>query len=235
MRIGIIGAMARETDVIMARMEETETKAVCGIRFCAGRLEGVQAVVAQCGIGKVFAAMCATLMVEKYHPDLILNIGVAGALVEGLDIADVVVADSAVEHDMDTTPIGDPAGLISGPNVVHMPVHSMAAARLLRAAEGLGCRAVSAAIATGDQFIERLEDKRRIAKDFRAAACDMEGGAVAQVAMTAGVPYAAYRAISDTLTGNGQEYALNADRAAAMSERLLSAFLTDLKEDPYEL
>ena len=94
---------------------------------------------------------------------------------------------------------------------------------------------MTAAIATGDQFIERLEDKQRIARDFRAAACDMEGGAIAQVAMTAGVPYAAYRAVSDTLRGNGQEYALNADKAAAASARLLTAFLTDFKEDPYEL
>ena len=63
----------------------------------------------------------------------------------------------------------------------------------------------------------------------------MEGGAIAQVAMTAGVPYAAYRAISDTLRGNGQEYALNADRAAGASIRLLTAFLNDLREEAYEL
>ena len=53
--------------------------------------------------------------------------------------------------------------------------------------------------------------------------------------MTAGVPYAAYRAISDTLRGNGQEYALNADRAAGASIRLLTAFLNDLREEAYEL
>ena len=116
-----------------------------------------------------------------------------------------------------------------------MPVHPAVAARLEKAARGLGFHTVTAAIATGDQFIERLEDKQRIARDFRAAACDMEGGAIAQVAMTAGVPYAAYRAVSDTLRGNGQEYALNADKAAAASARLLTAFLVDFKEDPYEL
>ena len=235
MLVGIIGAMARETDAIMARMTNAETRMECGIRFCRGTLDGVQAVTAQCGIGKVFAAMCATVMIERYRPNLILNIGVAGALNGTLDIADLVIADSAVEHDMDTTPIGDPPGLISGPNVVHMPVDAAARERLLRAAGALGCRVVSAAIATGDQFIERLVDKQRIARDFSAAACDMEGGAIAQVAMTAGVPYAAYRAISDTLTGNGQEYARNADRAAAVSGRLLSAFLNGLKEDLYEL
>jgi hypothetical protein len=80
MLVGIIGAMARETDAIMARMTNAETRMECGIRFCRGTLDGVQAVTAQCGIGKVFAAMCATVMIERYRPNLILNIGVAGAL-----------------------------------------------------------------------------------------------------------------------------------------------------------
>ena len=234
MLIGIIGAMARETDAVIERITGAETETICGIRFCKGMLEGVPAVAAQCGIGKVFAALCAALMIDRYQPDLMLNIGVAGALVDGLDIADFVIADSAVEHDMDTTPIGDPPGMISGPNVVHMPVSAVAAAHLRQAADILGFHTVTAAIATGDQFIEKLEDKQRIARDFSAAACDMEGGAIAQVAMTAGVPYAAYRAISDTLRGNGQEYALNADRAAAASVRLLTAFMKDLKEGSYE-
>ena len=128
MLVGIIGAMARETDAIMAHMTNAETRMECGIRFCRGTLDGVQAVTAQCGIGKVFAAMCTTVMIERYRPNLILNIGVAGALDGTLDIADLVIADSAVEHDMDTTPIGDPPGLISGPNVVHMPVDAAARA-----------------------------------------------------------------------------------------------------------
>ena len=234
MLIGIIGAMARETDLLVQRMQDAETQTVFGVRLTRGTLDGVPAVVAQCGIGKVFAALCAALMIERYRPDLLLNIGVAGALAEGLDIADVVIADSAVEHDIDTTPIGDPPGLVSGPNVVHMPVSASAAKHLQAAAQRLGLSTVTAAIATGDQFIERLEDKQRIARDFGAAACDMEGGAIAQVCMAVGVPYSAYRAISDTLHDNGQEYAQNADRAAAVSARLLSAFLNDLKEEPYE-
>ena len=225
MLVGIIGAMARETDAIMARMTNAETRMECGIRFCRGTLDGVQAVTAQCGIGKVFAAMCATVMIERYHPDLLLNIGVAGALIDGLDIADIVVADSAVEHDMDTTPIGDPPGLISGPNVVHMPVHAEASARLRKAAERLGFRAVTAAIATGDQFIERLEDKQRIARDFGAAACDMEGGAIAQCCYEMGVPFAAFRAISDTRGGDGREYAEKAAFACDREQQLLPHFL----------
>jgi adenosylhomocysteine nucleosidase len=71
MLIGIIGAMARETDAIMARMANARMETVCGIRCCRGMLDGLPAVVAQCGIGKVFAALCAAVMIERYHPDLL--------------------------------------------------------------------------------------------------------------------------------------------------------------------
>ena len=233
--IGIIGAMPRETDHLIRQIHDADEAVLCGIRYVRGTLQGVPVVAAQCGIGKVYAALCAALMIERYQPSLLLNIGVAGALAEEMDIADIVVADSAVEHDMDTSPLGDPPGMISGPNIVHMPVDPTATDRLAAAADRLGMRFFRAAIATGDRFIERLEEKRAIAARFAAAACDMEGGAIAQVAMTVGTPYAAYRAISDTLMGNGLEYQQNADRAADASWRLLSTFLTDIKEHPYGL
>ena len=234
--LGIIGAMDKEIQDLLQDMQDVKERQTGYAKYYEGTLHGLRLCLARCGIGKVHAALCAQGMLFL-HPDIraILNIGVAGALRPALNIGDIVIARSAVQHDMDTTPIGDPPGLISGPNVVHMPVHAEASARLRKAAERLGFRAVTAAIATGDQFIEHLEDKQRIARDFGAAACDMEGGAIAQVAMTAQVPYAAYRAISDTLRGNGQEYALNADKAAAASARLLTEFLYDFKEVPYEL
>ena len=232
--IGIIAAMPLEAELVLSMVNDGESERICGIKCTRGMLNGVEVIIAQCGIGKVFAALCAAILIDHYHPDLLLNIGIAGALDARLDIADYVIADSAVEHDVDTTPIGDPPGLISGPNIVHMPVSAAASERLYRLARAFGTQTVRGAIATGDQFIERLEDKKRISQQFKAAACDMEGGAIAQVSMVAGVPYAAYRAVSDTLTGNGQEYSLNASRAAEASARLLSAFLTDLKETPYE-
>ncbi|MBQ8081494.1 MAG: 5'-methylthioadenosine/adenosylhomocysteine nucleosidase [Clostridia bacterium] len=225
MLLGIIGAMESEIATLRSQLTDRSDLSVAGIAFYRGRLKGREAVISRCGIGKVHAAMCAQLMIERFAPDLILNIGVAGALDERLDIADVVVTQSAVEHDMDTTPIGDPLGLISGPDVVHMPVDQAAAGCLKQVVLSIGKRCVVAAIATGDQFIERLEQKQQIASRFGAAACDMEGGAIAQVCLENGVPYAAYRAISDTLNGNGLEYAVNVIPAAETSARVLEGFL----------
>ena len=100
----------------------------------------------------------------------------------------------------DAAGTGGPNGCVTElkANIDDMTGEQLAfACEQLRAAGALGCRVVSAAIATGDQFIERLADKQRIARDFSAAACDMEGGAIAQVCCLNDVPYVEIRAISD--------------------------------------
>ena len=118
---GIIGAMKIEIEALNAQMENRQTKTVSGIEFTSGTLCGREAVTAVCGIGKVFAAMCAQTMILLYSPDRIINTGVAGSLSTKLNIGDIAVSDFVVEHDMDTSPLGDPVGMISGINIVDIP------------------------------------------------------------------------------------------------------------------
>ena len=121
MRIGIIGAMQMEVDALQAAMESPASVTVSGITFVTGRIGKHDIVAAQCGIGKVFAAMCAQTMILKYAPEAIINIGVAGSVTKGLQVLDIAIADKVCQHDMDTSPIGDPVGLISGINQIFFP------------------------------------------------------------------------------------------------------------------
>ncbi|MBQ8137114.1 MAG: 5'-methylthioadenosine/adenosylhomocysteine nucleosidase [Clostridia bacterium] len=229
--IGIIGAMEREISALRGQMTEISEDRIGISTIWRGRLYGHEAALALCGIGKVHAAMCAQAMILKEKPKLIVNIGVAGALEAGLDIADAVIASSAVQHDMDTSPIGDPVGMISGINLIYLPCEEGAKMRLRLAAQSAGIRVREGVVATGDRFIERLEEKQALRERFGALACDMEGAAIAQAAYEMGVPYASYRCISDTLHGNGLEYAVNADRAAAASQCLIRAFMETYGEE----
>lgn len=226
--IGIIGAMDAEVQLLTEQMESLREEKVGFARFYVGQLFGKECVVGRCGVGKVHAAMCAQSMILKYAPQVIVNIGVAGALVDELKIGDIVVAKAAVQHDMDTTPVGDPMGLISGINMVYIPTDEKVTERLLQAAGKLSCQPLQANVATGDQFVASLEKKYALARDFGAAACDMEGGAIAQVCYEMQVPYGAYRAISDTLRGNEKEYMENVAVAAESSQKLLEAFFAHL-------
>jgi len=222
--LGIIGAMDMEVENLRREMKNVTEKTVGFTRFFQGELFGMEVCLARCGIGKVHAALCAQAMIMEYPIDAMLNIGVAGALMAELEIAQIVVAQSAVQHDIDTTPFGDPLGMISGPNIVHIPCDEKLTALLEKAAEEAGIAHILAAVATGDQFIANLEKKDFLASHFGAGACDMEGGAIAQCCYEMKIPYAACRAISDTREGDEQEYMVKATEACRAEEKLLRCF-----------
>ena len=172
--------------------------------------------------------MCTQAMILHHHPDKIINIGVAGALDDMLDIGDMVIANFAVQHDIDTTMFGDPLGCVPGINVVELPCDEHIIRAMTEACAEENLVGMCAGIATGDQFIADHEKKNFLREHFRCAACDMEGGAIAQVCCEMQVPYGAYRAISDTLGGNEKEYSENVAQAALSSQKLLRAFLSNL-------
>lgn len=200
--IGIIGAMKIEVEALCAAMTDTETETVGGMEFVYGTLKGKKVVCAKCGIGKVFAAMCAQTMILRYAPDAIVNSGVAGTLSEGLSIGQIALAEQVVQHDMDTSPIGDPVGLISGINIIYIPSDPTVTACLAAAVGSVGVPYMRGTVASGDQFICRTADKERIRTSFETdgkpvIACEMEGAAIGQVCYVNGVPYGILRAISD--------------------------------------
>ena len=103
--IGIIGAMKVEIDDVKSRVENPVTETVSGIDFVSGTLDGVPVVVAMCGVGKVFAAMCVQTMILKYSPTLVINIGVGGSLSKNLNVGDIAIANALCQHDMDTSAV----------------------------------------------------------------------------------------------------------------------------------
>ena len=199
--IGIIGAMQIEVEALCAAMTDTAEEEISGIRFVRGTLRGKQVVCAKCGIGKVFAATCAEAMILRYAPRVIVNSGVAGSL-SALSIGQIALADEVVQHDMDTTPFGDPAGLISGLNLVYIPTDATVTSLLETCvrAEGVPCR--RGTVASGDRFVASEAEKARIRNLFDTPehpvlACEMEGAAIGQVCFVNRVPYSVLRAISD--------------------------------------
>ena len=200
--IGIIGAMSVEVEALIAGLKDRVTETVGGVKFNTGSLFGRKIVVAQCGIGKVFAAICAEAMIIKYSPSLIVNTGVGGALSAGLRPTDTVIATRLLQHDMDTSPLGDPKGLVSGINKVYFDTDARAVELLSSAAERLGLKAVCGTVASGDKFVADRADKVRIVAEFGADVCEMEGAAIAHTAFVNDTPVAVIRAVSDSADGS---------------------------------
>ena len=225
--IGIIGAMSVEVEALKAEMIDKTTETVSGIEFVSGKLCGRDTVVAQCGIGKVFAALCAQTMILRYNTDIIINTGVAGTLSGELGIGDIAVSAACVQHDMDTSPLGDPVGLISGINVVEMPADAYLCEAVCEVAGELGINTRRGIIASGDCFVSSTEKKKYIVDNFGAIACEMEGGAIAQVCYVNKVKYLVIRSISDSADGSAHmvysEFVkIAADRSSRVVKGLLS-------------
>jgi len=200
--IGIIGAMSLEIEHIKAHMENIKEEKISGIPFTTGTLYGKDLVVAVCGIGKVFAAICAQTMILKYSPEIIINTGVAGTLTDRLGILDIAIGKDVVQYDIDTTALGDPKGLISGINVVKIPASAVLAEKTERICTECGIKSHSGTIASGDRFLHDRDEKESLADEFSAVACEMEGGAIAQVCYVNNVDFIIIRSISDGDGGN---------------------------------
>jgi len=189
--------MDAEVNGLIRKLDEHKIDSVGGMEFHTGRLLGREVVIARCGVGKVFAAMCCEAMIIRYAPSLIVNTGVAGALDKNLRRADIVVAEKLCQHDMDTSALGDAKGLISGINKVYFESDGGAIDALMLSGYELGITVKRGVVATGDKFVTSDEDRERIVSQFGASACEMEGGAIAHTAFVNNTPFVVIRAISD--------------------------------------
>ena len=105
MKIGIIGAMEEEVTLLRDKIENRQTITIGGSEIYTGQLHGVDVALLKSGIGKVAAAMGATLLLERCQPDVIINTGSAGGLASTLKVGDIVVSDEARYHDADVTAV----------------------------------------------------------------------------------------------------------------------------------
>ena len=197
--IGIIGAMDQEVDELKSMMTDTEITSKAGLDFCKGILEGKEVVIVKCGVGKVNAAICTEALIETYHPDCVINTGVAGGLDADINIGDIVLSTDALEHDMDVRALGYERGVIPDQEE-----------SVYVADEGLRnkafevCKKVNpdiqvfmGRVVSGDQFISGKEKKDDLVGTFAAACAEMEGASIAHTAGQNKVPFLIVRSISD--------------------------------------
>ena len=146
-------------------------------------------------------------MIDTFHPDVLINTGVAGGVADGLAQGDLVIATDAVQHDFDISLFGHAKGYLPVWGKDHLqpspfPMDNALADKLISAAGALGYHAIRGRVASGDIFVADPALKQTLAVDFGASAAEMEGAAIAQTAWQNGVPCAIVRAISDLADGS---------------------------------
>ena len=229
MKLGIIGAMDVEVATLKEKMENVCVSNHAGSAYCEGILEGCPAVVVQCGVGKVNAAICAQILINLYGVTHIVNTGIAGSLCADLDIGDLVISRDAIHHDFDLRFWDRPIGQVPGMDVVAFPADAalMEAAFAAAEAENPGHTKIGR-VASGDQFICSKEQKNTIIANTAALCAEMEGASIAHTAYRNGIPFVIIRAISDKADDSAEmDYptfeAIAAQRCANVTSRLAQA------------
>lgn len=227
--IGIICAMQIEADGIIALCENVKTITHAKMKFTLGTLHGKDVCIVVCGVGKVNAAMCALMLIEKYKPDIVLNSGVAGSLSPIVGIGDIVVATKSVEHDMNGTALGDKQGEITFPdgNMMFFECDKQASTLLAAICKEIpDTKVAQGIIASGDIFVSDRKQRFKINDRFGALACEMEGAAIGHVCVRCEVPYGIIRAISDDLDENkGMDFVKFCELASKKTVAAVSGFV----------
>ena len=226
MKIAIMGAMPEEIEPLIAKLDNVTTTIYAANKYYEGTYKGKEVVVAYSKIGKVFATLTATMLIEKFGCDILLFSGVAGAISDDLKIGDLVIADGLCQHDLDITAFGHPYGYVpEGEVCIPTDVGLRNIAKEVAAAKGIALK--EGVIATGDQFIANPEKKEWIGEVFKAHALEMEGASVAVVCNALNVPFFILRAISDAAD---MDASFNFDAFLESSAKISADFILSMVE-----
>ncbi|MFQ5905697.1 MAG: 5'-methylthioadenosine/adenosylhomocysteine nucleosidase [bacterium] len=218
--IGIMGALDSELELIRDGMKLRSAKIISGRVYYEGQIEGHRVVVVKAGVGKVNAAMTAQVMIDRFGVGSVIFTGIAGGINPGLHIGDLVISSKLIQHDYGLISgdvlrpwkiaIGDSSGRDKPVSHFEPDSHLVALAR--RAAGRVDfpepdtaisihvvgpVKVYEGCIVTGDQFIASEKKRVWLQETFDACAVEMEGGAVAQVCATNGLPFVIIRTLSD--------------------------------------
>lgn len=208
MIIGIIGAMDEEVEILLKEIMVERKESKAKMEFSCGKLWGQNVVVVRSGIGKVNAAVCTQILIDDFNVDNIVNVGIAGGIGENINPGDVVIGESLIQHDMDTSAFGDRIGQIPRLDTFDFKCSQVLVNKAKSACIHLNeSKSFIGKIVTGDQFIADVEKIRWLKEEFEAAACEMEGGSIAQVCYLNNIPFVVIRSISDNAnTGAHMDY-----------------------------
>lgn len=197
--IGIIGAMEEEVTALIKHYESTERVKFLDFEFNILKYKDKKIVVVVSGIGKVNSAICTQLLIDRFNVECVVNSGIAGAISEKLDIADIVFSSDLIQHDVNAVNFGYKIGQIPrmGDDYIFKG-DTRLLDKMEQIAQSKGIKYFVGRIVSGDEFVSTNTKKQWLKDNFDAMCTDMESASIAHVCFLNKVPFMAIRCISDT-------------------------------------
>ena len=253
--VAILGAFDEEVAILEGQLVNSTVHTIEGIQFLTGTLNEQKVVIARTGVGKVNAAMTATLVIEHFRPKQVIFTGVAGGLNPDLQIGDIVIAQKTAQHDLgrlESTEIENmgtknpidgkrnPVFFPADPGLLQITETVLADIKLNPFQTPQGQRhprIIKGTVITGDIFVASDAKKITLHKNLGADAVEMEGAAVAQICWQQNVPCLVIRSLSDNAGANASEdfqkyYKIAARNSAALVTRIISQLHSEQSMQP---
>ena len=195
MKIGIIFAMKEELEAVLKRVSLINEYTIFDLTFYECEFDNKNCVLVECGIGKVNASRCSQILIDNIKVDYIINVGVAGSVSKNVNICDIVIGDSLVQHDFDLVPFNYEKGYI--PNIgkyIKSDDYLVSLAKSIKIDNNVHF----GTIASGDIFVSEIFMGEKINKKFNALCVEMEGASIAQTCFLSHIPFLVIRSISDS-------------------------------------
>ena len=232
--LAVIGAMEEEVRLLRAEMNGVSEASHAEILVAKGDFKGTEIALAQCGIGKVNAAICTQMLINLYQPEALVFSGVAGGLLPNMQVGDLVIASHLIQFDIDLTAFGRRHGELpdsdrmiqSDPGLVEKTADAFDAAFNGGAGEP---NLMIGTVVSGDRFVEDSKTLRWLQREFGALATEMEGAAVGYTCQLNGVPFVVTRGLSDTANESApDDFKSNLDTVCRHSYRLMEQLIPAL-------
>ena len=194
-KIGIIGAMTPEIELLKNKIDINREDNIAGFDFFLGSIDDKDVIITRCGEGKVNAASCTQILIDRFEVDSIINTGIAGGLHESVKICDVVISNNVTHHDVrkaqmeNCFPYRD--CFESDEKLIEVAVKACKSHQSENWNYHIG------RIVSGESFIQDSKIKKNLLRDYSPHCVEMEGSAIGHVAYINNIPFVVIRSISD--------------------------------------
>lgn len=223
--IGIIGAMPIEINLIKKHLKIIDEKEYAGFKFYICDKENIKVILTSCSIGKVNAASCTQILIDKFQVTHIINTGIAGSLNKYVKICDIVISDTVTHHDVRKVQMKKwfpfKEEFESDKFLIETAIKAYQKIESAKFNYHIG------KIVSGEAFISDLNLRDLIIKKYSPHCVEMEGSAIGHVACINNIPFLIIRSISDNADDNSNNY-IDFEKTSANNSALLVLNILDI-------
>jgi len=204
---------------------ETE---LAGRTVSSRRDKDVEVIAIQAGAGKIHCASATQLIIDKFQPDFIFDVGAAGSLSEKLSINDIVCAEYSFEYDVclddDLTKIADDLKTSTVLNEISSKEVLKEFSNWVE--KNMGTTIKIGNIASGEKDVDSKELRQELHEKLNAIACNWETSSVLKTAQLNGIKSLSFRVITDNADEKmNNDYKANNRKALEIMFPVLNEFI----------